>query len=122
MKRRYIPIVAALALTGCSDNFTPNPKTADYDPKTGELTLPHPCPDWSQSQTHNNANEPHSNYGCAVNKNSAIMVADPNDLYMGHGDDHPDTGITTNVITRYRNNEIPAPLSPIQSTSSGSGQ
>lgn len=107
-------IIAMAALTAC-DNFTPRPKVATYDPVTKELTLPHPCPDWSQTQTSNYLNEPHSNYGCAVNTNSALQVTDPNDLIMGHGDNNPDTGITTKVIEDYRAGKLPVALVPNQS-------
>lgn len=109
-------VLLAMSLTAC-DNFTPNDKKAVYDPVSKTLTLPHPCPDWSQSQTSNYLNENHSNYGCAVNTNSALQVADPADLHMGHGDNHPDTGITTKVIEDYRAGKLPVSLVPNQSSS-----
>lgn len=109
------------ALAGCS-NFTPREKVASYDPVSKTLTLPHPCPDWSQSQTYNRLNEPHSNYGCAVNTNSAIQVADPNDLVRGHGKNGPDTGITTQVIEDYRAGLIPVALVPNQSATGEAAQ
>ncbi|MFZ4541164.1 MAG: CpaD family pilus assembly lipoprotein [Rickettsiales bacterium] len=106
-----------MALSACA-NFYPNEKVASYDPETG-MTLPHPCPDWSQSQTSNYLNANHSNFGCAVNRNSALQLDDPNDMVMGHGDKNPDTGITSGVITRYRAGELPVPLVPVQGSDSG---
>lgn len=106
-------MLLALGLTAC-DNFTPSDKQAVYDPVSKTLTLPHPCPDWSQSQTSNYLNENHSNYGCAVNTNSALQVADPADLHRGHGDNRPDTETTTRVIQDYRAGDLPVPLVPNQ--------
>lgn len=106
-------VLLAVSLVAC-DNFTPSDKQAVYDPSSKTLTLPHPCPDWSQSQTSNYLNENHSNYGCAVNTNSALQVADPADLHMGHGDNRPDTGITTKVVEDYRAGKLPVPLLPNQ--------
>lgn len=120
---RHVPILATghwllatfLFLTAC-DNFTPTPKTARYDTRTGGVTMPAPCPDWSQSQVHNYLNEHHSNFGCAVNSNSAVQLAYPQDLLQGHGTDSPDTATTVRVIERYRAGEIPTELTPVQTT------
>jgi hypothetical protein len=115
---RYIPIVCGLlVVAGCS-NFEPREKTAKYDPDTKQLVMPYPCPDWSQSQTSNYLNQPHSNFGCAVNTNAALQLDDPSDLHRGHGDARPDTGITTRVIEQYRAGDLPVPLTPIQDTGS----
>lgn len=104
-----------LTLTACdTSGFPPRDKTASYDPVTSNLVLPHPCPDWSQPQTQNYANENHSNYGCAVNTNTALQLAYPEDLIQGHGSSAPDTSITTRVIERYRLGELPATLTPTQ--------
>ena len=110
-----------LALAACSEGgFVPNPKTVSLDADSGALIMPHPCPDWSAPADANRLNTVHSNFGCAVNRNSALQLADPNDLVRGHGDNRPDTITTTRVVERYRAGELPAPLSPIQSTSSSS--
>lgn len=114
MKKIASMMVITVAVAAC-DNFTPREKVATYDPVTKELSLPHPCPDWSQTQTSNYQNEPHSNFGCAVNTNSALHLDDPNDLIMGHGDNRPDTEITTRVIQEYRAGRLPVALTPNQS-------
>ena len=118
MKQLGLIILITLALTAC-DNFTPREKTAKYDPATRELTLPYPCPDWSQTQVHNYLNEPHSNFGCAVNTNAAIQLENPADLHHGHGQNTPDTEITADVVKKYRAGDLPAPLNPVQSISGG---
>ena len=111
-----------LVLMGCGSNFTPTDKTATYNPITGTLSLPEPCPDWSQSQTGNVRNEVHSNYGCAVNNNAALQIDDPRDLYMGHGDNKPDTNMTVNVITDYRAGKIPIQTTTQSSSTTGLAQ
>jgi pilus assembly protein CpaD len=103
-------------LLAACDNFTPRSKEAQYDPVTKRLVMPHPCPDWSQSQTANYRNEPHSNYGCAVNTNMAVQLADPSDLHRGKGNGNADAETTANTIKMYRAGDIPQPLSPMQST------
>lgn len=121
--RNTLMLGMLLALGACSNyaNFEPRDKTAQYDPHTGELTMPYPCPDWSQSETQNELNYPHSNYGCAVNTNSALQVAEPSDLYRGHGAPGPDTEATTSVIQLYRAGKIPVALTPMQDTGTSSG-
>ena len=63
----------------------------------------------------NYKNQPHSNTGCAVNTNMAVQLDNPRDLWRGHGDANPDTGVTTKVIEDYRAGKLPAPLTPMQS-------
>ena len=114
-------LAMVVALTACDkmvdgSNFTPREKEAQVDPKTGTLTMPHPCPDWSQSQTQNYKNDLHSNFGCAVNSNLAAQIENPRDLVHGHGKRTPDTETTTSVIEQYREGTIPVALDPIQST------
>ncbi len=113
-----LAMTLCLLLSACGDNFTPTPKVATYDPITEKLTLPAPCPDWSQSQTVNFLNETHSNFGCAVNTNSALQLDNPQDMNEGHGDNRPDTGITTGVLEQYRAGKLPLPMTPTQSSSS----
>lgn len=92
---------ALLLLLAACDNFTPTPKVATVDPYTGALVLPAPCPDWSQTQTMNYLNEVHSNFGCATHTNTALQLADPRDLYRGHGTG-PDTQANARAIELLR--------------------
>lgn len=111
--------VLLLSLAAC-DNFTPRQKVATVDSQTGALVLPHPCPDWSQSQVHNYLNEPHSNFGCATNTNTALQLADPQDLVRGHGVDGPDGNITAHVVEQYRAGTLPQPITPTPTTGAAS--
>jgi Pilus biogenesis CpaD protein (pilus_cpaD) len=115
MIRHSVMVIMVLVLTACS-NFVPREKVATFDRETRQLTLPYPCSDWSQSQTSNYLNQPHSNYGCAVNTNAALQVEDPADLNHGHGTKGPDSTISARVIEQYRSGDLPAPLSPQQSS------
>lgn len=118
MQRSGLMVLMLLALAAC-DNFTPREKVATYDPETRGLELPYPCPDWSQSQVHNYKNEPHSNFGCAVNTNMAVQLENPEDLHHGHGNASPDTEVTVRAVQQYRSGDIPVPLTPLQSTGTG---
>ena len=120
--RNIVVMMTVLGLAACGgNNFEPRDKNAQYDPTTGELTMPYPCPDWSQTQTYNYEHRAMSNYGCAVNTNSALQVADPSDLYRGHGANAPDTEVTTGVVSQYRAGKIPVALSPMQDTGGSTG-
>lgn len=115
MIRHSMWVVLIVTLSACS-NFVPREKVAIYDPETRQLTLPYPCADWSQSQTSNYLNQPHSNYGCAVNTNAALQLEDPADLHHGHGTKGPDTEITTGIVEQYRAGDLPVALTPQQSS------
>lgn len=120
--KKYIAILPILLLTACGDDFTPRDKTAAYDPATGGLEYPYPCPDWSHSTVVNYDNSPHSNYGCAVNNNLAQQLAYPEDIAHGRPSDlshGADAETTTRVIERYRAGEIPEPLVPMQASAAG---
>ena len=110
--RRYL-VLSLIVLAACSDG-TPTPKEPVYDAATNRIIPAGPCPDWSQTSEDNYDNSVHSNYGCAVNNNLAVQVANPRDWAEGHGAEGPDTEITGTVIQRYRAGEIPVPLTPVQ--------
>jgi hypothetical protein len=111
--RHVMLLIACLGLAACSD-FEPREKIADVDPDTGWVVPPYPCPDWSQDATVNYDNSLHSNYGCAVNNNLAVQLADPWDLKEGRGTDTGNTDMGVLTIERYRAGEIPVPLTPMQ--------
>jgi pilus biogenesis lipoprotein CpaD len=112
--RAAITIMVLFALAACHD-FVPREKVATVDAQTGEIVLPHPCPDWSQSASVNYDNAVHSNFGCAVNNNLAVQLENPGDLKQGYGSLSPsDTEASVRTIQRYRAGEIPQALSPIQ--------
>jgi type IV pilus biogenesis protein CpaD/CtpE len=118
MRRLYV--LALIGLTACND-FVPVEKTATMNATTGELALPHPCPDWSQNATINYDNSNHSNYGCAVNGNLAVQLEDPWDLLGARpSQGNPsDTETSVRTLERYRAGEIPVPLVPQQDSAEG---
>ena len=122
MRHHVAVMVLMLGLSACGDNFAPRDKSAVYDPERKELTMPYPCPDWSQSQTRNYLNQNHSNFGCAVNTNAALQLEDPADLHRGHGDNRPHPEVRERYLRRYFAGEIPEPLNPVQSSDSGGSQ
>lgn len=118
-------MTTALFLTACTDDFVPRDKTATYDSATGTLDLPYPCPDWSHSSLINYDNSLHSNFGCAVNTDSAQQLANPEDIAHGRASENsasPDSEISEGVIEQYRAGKIPQPLQPIQGSNGSSGQ
>lgn len=116
MKPMTVLVMATLMLSACQD-YTPRAKEAHYDPKTGALVLPYPCPDWSKSSAINYTNSNHSNFGCATAGNIAAQLESPSDLYEGHGSASPDAEITTHAVEQYRADRIPVALQPQQSIS-----
>ena len=61
------------------------------------------CPDWSRNQDINFNEHNGSNFGCAVNSNLAAMVANPQDLVLGHaGNGTTDASTSGKAIKSYR--------------------
>ncbi|MEQ7872461.1 CpaD family pilus assembly protein [Sphingomonas sp. ASV193] len=61
------------------------------------------CPNWREAATPTWQNKQTSNYGCAVNSNLAMMVADPNDLVHGReGNDLGNNVAGNKAIDLYR--------------------
>ena len=114
-------IVIALFLAGCADNFAPVDKVATYDSESKQLSLPGPCPDWSQSQTQNYANETHSNFGCSVNTNLAVQLDNPADLHHGHGKAGAIPELRQRYLQDFYDGKIPQTMSPLQDTGSSGG-
>lgn len=63
------------------------------------------CPDWASTSSSSDANATSSNYGCATNSNLATMVADPNDLIKGAGNQRNDPAAATKPIRVFRDRE-----------------
>ncbi|TCP99989.1 pilus assembly protein CpaD [Sphingomonas sp. PP-F2F-A104-K0414] len=61
------------------------------------------CPDWSRDSTNDITSNTSSNYGCAINRNLAAMVANPADLVRGApGNETTDTAVSYKAIDTYR--------------------
>ena len=62
------------------------------------------CPNWSRPSEPDFANRSMSNFGCSVNSNIAMQVANPQDLLYGRaGDSAVDAVAGAKAITMYRN-------------------
>lgn len=69
------------------------------------VVLP-PCPDWSRRSGTDFANQPHTNFGCAVQTNLGLMVAEPRDLERGRPLGPADGTREAEAIVRYRTGEV----------------
>jgi len=87
------------------------------------------CPNWSVASQPNFENRSMSNYGCGVNSNFAMQVANPEDLL--HGREGPaavDAATGAKAIQMYRNwpltgivdGQMKRPFKPVEDTTQGS--
>ena len=61
------------------------------------------CPDWSRNSSDDFAENTSSNYGCAINRNLAAMIANPADLVRGApGTETTDAALSYKAIDTYR--------------------
>ncbi len=61
------------------------------------------CPDWSRDSSDDFTANTSSNYGCAINRNLAAMVANPADLVRGApGTETTDAALSYKAIDTYR--------------------
>ncbi|MES3100886.1 CpaD family pilus assembly protein [Sphingomonas faeni] len=61
------------------------------------------CPDWSRDSTNEFESNTSSNYGCAINRNLAAMIANPADLVRGApGTETTDAALSYKAIDTYR--------------------
>jgi pilus biogenesis lipoprotein CpaD len=72
------------------------------------------CGDWSSHPAGNPLNDVHSNFGCANQRNTGLMVADPADLLRMREAAPTDTQTSNRVIQRHRKGDptaaTPTPL------------
>ncbi|MBE2994145.1 CpaD family pilus assembly protein [Sphingomonas sp. CFBP 13603] len=77
------------------------------------------CPDWSRDSTNEFESNTSSNYGCAVNRNLAAMVANPADLVRGApGTETTDAAVSYKAIDTYRK-KAPTGASGLAAASTG---
>ncbi len=77
------------------------------------------CPDWSRDSTNEFESNTSSNYGCAVNRNLAAMVANPADLVRGApGTETTDAAVSYKAIDTYRK-KTPTGASGLAAASTG---
>lgn len=79
------------------------------------------CPDWSRPSQPEFMGSTMSNYGCATNRNLAMMVADPQDLIEGRESIGPvDPRTSANAIKTYRG-KVPTGNGELKQESSKGG-
>ena len=69
-----------------------------------EASVPE-CGDWTGAAGFNPGNLPHTNYGCAYQRNFGLMLADPGDLMRSHDDDSMDANRAGGFVGGYREGE-----------------
>lgn len=76
------------------------------------------CGDWSSNPTINRSNDVHSNFGCALQRDFGLMVADPADLVRMREAMSTDAQNSNRVLQKYRTGQSPASLpSPLHKDS-----
>lgn len=65
------------------------------------VTVPE-CGDWSGSAGFDPTNAPHTNFGCAFQRNVGLMLSDPGDLVRGRPSVSSDARRAARVLLRYR--------------------
>lgn len=75
------------------------------------------CGDWRGSAGFNPDNLPHTNFGCAIQRNVGLMLSDPGDLIAAPATGAPDTDRMVDTVQRYRAGEtLGAPPPAIEQT------
>ena len=64
------------------------------------------CGDWSKESSHDATNSVHSNFGCAMQRNVALMIANPADLVAPRMAGLRDATRSNQVIQLYRAGEV----------------
>jgi pilus assembly protein CpaD len=86
---------------------TPDSVTFRYD--RFQVALPR-CGDWSSDATSNHSNDVHANFGCTLQRNFGLMVADPADLVRMRDAQPADAQNAGRVMQKYRAGQSPATL------------
>jgi pilus assembly protein CpaD len=82
------------------------------------VATPSPCGDWSQNAARSSRNTPMSNFGCAIQNNVAVMVADPHDLLAPQKETAADAARRSTALGAYRSGKSTATQYPEDSEAS----
>lgn len=75
------------------------------------------CGDWRGSAGFNPDNLPHTDFGCAIQRNVGLMLSDPGELIAAPATGAPDTARLVDTLERYRAGEpLGAPPPAIEQT------
>lgn len=92
------------------------PETVTLSYQRYNVALPL-CGDWSAPPTMNFYNEVQPNFGCAMQYNIGLMIADPSDLVRMRATDPTDAQNAGRVMQKFRTGQSPAATqSPLQTT------
>jgi type IV pilus biogenesis protein CpaD/CtpE len=112
-------IFVLLLLAACASQPTPAKTNLVSSPKYPVVTPP-ACPDWSsQNYGVNIENKEHSNYGCSTVNNMGQMVANPNDMIKGRGNNNYNAVKTAVSVGAYQSGAQSGASSSAASASSG---
>ena len=64
------------------------------------------CGDWTKESSHDTMNADHGNFGCALQRNIGLMIANPADLLEPRTVDLRDTARSNFVIQQYRAGQV----------------
>lgn len=75
------------------------------------------CGDWRGEAAFNPGNLPHTNFGCAIQRNVGLMLSDPGEMIAAPTTGAPDTARLVDTLERYRAGEaLGAPPPAIEQT------
>lgn len=98
-KRRGLTASRILLRVDTNDQRADGPVVISFE--TLVINVPE-CGDWSEESSHDPMNTDHANFGCAVQRNIGLMIANPADLISPQTVGLSDTTRSNNVIQRYR--------------------
>lgn len=121
LDRRLIQTKAAWSAEGSPADRADGALTVVY---TAYVAVVPTCGDWSGEAGFNPSSLPHTNYGCSVQRNVGMMLADPGDLVASGLSGRVDAAWSADVIENFRQGEPTGRQRPIEErgTSSAVGE
>ena len=98
-KRRGVPASRIMLRVDTEDQRADGPIVIGFDTLVASVPV---CGDWSKESSHDSMNTDHSNFGCAVQRNIGMMIANPADLIVPRTAGLHDTVRSNIVIQQYR--------------------
>jgi pilus assembly protein CpaD len=85
-----------------------------------DVALP-ACGDWSSNPRYDHSNDVHSDFGCTLQRDVGLMVADPADLVRMRDASAPDAPNASRVVQKYRAGQPPGSIGNPQQIQGASG-
>lgn len=112
----------ALMVSGC-ESLNDAPRAPDYRIQVvpspdgnGYIAIPPTCPDWRTETTDPWDNNPWPQYGCATQRNLAMMIDRPEDLVRGRDLSAANGTVVAAGMARYQKGKTTALVDPNSST------